>query len=285
MTCKLNSKILMTTYLLICSLCLVAQETDCGNGLDDDNDGFIDCADTECYDIASCETAFTCANTLYQVISSTLKKLDPLTGVYESIGSASGSYNGAGFNVQDGYIYGIKSETGGIKLWRINNQGQETDLGVVSNFFGRTYVGDFDESGNLYTYNGGSSTTLSYIDVNADHLESIKIPLTHTGNTPGVADITYNPVYQKFYGLSASHQLLELDHKGQSARILGDFSAHIDVQGAFGAAWSDQNGNSYFANNNTGKIFRFGFTEYGDCLLYTSPSPRDRQKSRMPSSA
>ena len=26
-------------------------------------------------------------------------------------------------------------------------------------------------------------------------------------------------------------------------------------------------------------------TWYHDCLLYTSPSPRDRQKSRMPSSA
>ena len=25
--------------------------------------------------------------------------------------------------------------------------------------------------------------------------------------------------------------------------------------------------------------------EINDCLLYTSPSPRDRQKSRMPSSA
>ena len=25
--------------------------------------------------------------------------------------------------------------------------------------------------------------------------------------------------------------------------------------------------------------------EFVDCLLYTSPSPRDRQKSRMPSSA
>ena len=24
---------------------------------------------------------------------------------------------------------------------------------------------------------------------------------------------------------------------------------------------------------------------YGDCLLYTSPSPRDRTRSRMPSSA
>ena len=29
-----------------------------------------------------------------------------------------------------------------------------------------------------------------------------------------------------------------------------------------------------------------GISEYlDDCLLYTSPSPRDRQKSRMPSSA
>ena len=27
------------------------------------------------------------------------------------------------------------------------------------------------------------------------------------------------------------------------------------------------------------------FILYGNCLLYTSPSPRDRQKSRMPSSA
>ena len=27
------------------------------------------------------------------------------------------------------------------------------------------------------------------------------------------------------------------------------------------------------------------FAEEDDCLLYTSPSPRDRQKSRMPSSA
>ena len=28
-----------------------------------------------------------------------------------------------------------------------------------------------------------------------------------------------------------------------------------------------------------------GGTYSGNCLLYTSPSPRDRQKSRMPSSA
>ena len=33
------------------------------------------------------------------------------------------------------------------------------------------------------------------------------------------------------------------------------------------------------------KLVNQRFTKHGDCLLYTSPSPRDRQKSRMPSSA
>ena len=31
--------------------------------------------------------------------------------------------------------------------------------------------------------------------------------------------------------------------------------------------------------------YRITYEEVIDCLLYTSPSPRDRQKSRMPSSA
>ena len=33
------------------------------------------------------------------------------------------------------------------------------------------------------------------------------------------------------------------------------------------------------------KIESVLLTQYVSCLLYTSPSPRDRQKSRMPSSA
>ena len=34
-----------------------------------------------------------------------------------------------------------------------------------------------------------------------------------------------------------------------------------------------------------GVVFGGQSTEANTCLLYTSPSPRDRQKSRMPSSA
>ena len=33
------------------------------------------------------------------------------------------------------------------------------------------------------------------------------------------------------------------------------------------------------------ELSRAGFADSEICLLYTSPSPRDRQKSRMPSSA
>ena len=33
------------------------------------------------------------------------------------------------------------------------------------------------------------------------------------------------------------------------------------------------------------RVIGLAGADYIDCLLYTSPSPRDRQKSRMPSSA
>ena len=37
--------------------------------------------------------------------------------------------------------------------------------------------------------------------------------------------------------------------------------------------------------NSFAKDYYADETDFADCLLYTSPSPRDRQKSRMPSSA
>ena len=37
--------------------------------------------------------------------------------------------------------------------------------------------------------------------------------------------------------------------------------------------------------NSPGGLVTAGLGIYDTCLLYTSPSPRDRQKSRMPSSA
>ena len=208
------NKSIEITLIICCSLLscgIFAQETNCNNGIDDDNDGFIDCADTECYDVSACDDAFQCSNILYQVISNTLNRLDPLTGEYEPVGDASANYNGAGFNVQDGYIYGIKSLNTGTYLWKINSQGEESDLGPIANYSGRTYVGDFDEEGNLYTYNSGANPSLSYVDVDADQLTCV-VQALDKGNgasTPSAADITYNPKFKKFYGLSAAQELFE----------------------------------------------------------------------------
>ena len=39
------------------------------------------------------------------------------------------------------------------------------------------------------------------------------------------------------------------------------------------------------ANDDTLLFTNAGMVQFKDCLLYTSPSPRDRTRSRMPSSA
>ena len=155
-----NSALVM--FLIFGWLGVVAQETACANGIDDDQDGFIDCGDTDCVSAGACDDAYVCTNTLYQVISSSLKKLDPVSGTYVNVGDAPANYNGAGYNVQDGYIYGIRSATDGMHLWKVDASGAVDDLGLVEGFSGRSYVGDFDEHGHLYTYQSGSSACLLY---------------------------------------------------------------------------------------------------------------------------
>ena len=44
-------------------------------------------------------------------------------------------------------------------------------------------------------------------------------------------------------------------------------------------------GPNFSAGANVGMIFMLAIDQEYDCLLYTSPSPRDRTRSRMPSSA
>ena len=81
--------------------------------------------------------------------------------------------------------------------------------------------------------------------------------------------------------ISVNDTIVILDANGNEAKCL--VTASNNSTGAitaepFTAAGLDDLG---FTDSQTGtKVF-----VYGSCLLYTSPSPRDRQKSRMPSSA
>ena len=47
----------------------------------------------------------------------------------------------------------------------------------------------------------------------------------------------------------------------------------------------DEHFRTYYWRFYPGNVLRSYIRRVYDCLLYTSPSPRDRQKSRMPSSA
>ena len=54
----------------------------------------------------------------------------------------------------------------------------------------------------------------------------------------------------------------------------------VDIANNIKAILSDENYNTSIAHNS-----KDAFQQLSDCLLYTSPSPRDRVLSRMPSSA
>ena len=49
-----------------------------------------------------------------------------------------------------------------------------------------------------------------------------------------------------------------------------------------GKTYSEELSFEFFAKHAEDKLKR---NEFEDCLLYTSPSPRDKRQSRMPSSA
>ena len=99
-------------------------------------------------------------------------------------------------------------------------------------------------------------------------------------------------------------ELLEGDHdfnNGADAFKIALFKANSSISGTYGAAttnYSDVTGNSdetsgtgYSSGGNTltnvdpTTSGTTAFADFADCLLYTSPSPRDGLLSRMPSSA
>ena len=71
--------------------------------------------------------------------------------------------------------------------------------------------------------------------------------------------------------------------EGVFQQDLAQYSAGISKLSATGGSFGVNNVIDYELNNSPSNRFNGDGTR--SCLLYTSPSPRDRQKSRMPSSA
>jgi uncharacterized repeat protein (TIGR01451 family) len=254
------------SFVIVFFICvgfqMSAQEI-CNNGIDDDNDGFIDCLDPECDNYLDCEEVLSCSNSLYQVISGVLKIFDPLTSSYQYVGESSiGLYNGAGYNVEDGFIYAIKKLSGNHHIIRINNFGEAEYIGIIANWTGISYSADVDQYGNWVGFVSGSSPQLRTIDLDQFPLQMTLTDLTNLSGAdiPNTADITYNSFQQKYYGMSNKFDLIEIDPIAMTIDII--WNENLTTNN-FGAAWSDSEGNSYFSNNATGEISRVIFEENG----------------------
>ncbi len=195
--------------------------------------------------------AFVCEPAFYQVLGSSLNRLDATTFEYELLGTHNRGYNGIGYNVEDNYIYGIEKVNGKFNLKKIDNQGVHTDLGQVDIASGTNYRGDFDLDGNLVVTNGKA---LYSIDVSATPPTVEVETLTKVGNPSfNFHDITFNPVTSSFWTFTKG-QVIEIDPVALTIEQVADYASVAD--GApYGAAFSDNNGDLYFSKNKTGVIY------------------------------
>ena len=210
--------------------------------------------------------AFTCQTGFYQVISGALKVLNVSTGQYVTMGTASGNYNGIGFNTEDNFIYGQKSKN----LWRIDKHGNETDLGLIGGDSENLTAnrGDFDDSGNLCVIRLKNGTWyFTRIDVDQSPLTAVSEVFFAVGSLDtdnGILDIAYNPVQEKFYGMEKSGHLVEIDPTLRTIKRVADYTHTQTGTQGFGAIWSNINGNIYFSHNESGRIYQVSFDGSGN---------------------
>ena len=108
-------------------------------------------------------------------------------------------------------------------------------------------------------------------------------------DAPGIYGTTQS--YLSLKGRTGDYAILELDGAGAAQGGEVDFGGG-GVRQAGIASLTGSHLAFYTNSTNSGqtvteriRIESGGDVGIGTCLLYTSPSPRDRQKSRMPSSA
>ena len=124
-----------------------------------------------------------------------------------------------------------------------------------------------------------------------DYEEWIKSPAVTAGATPkglwtsvcgGSQNCSLDVEQSLQVGNSESTEITDTFRASFESSI----TAGIDIAGVtaetsltFGTEWGTSEANAIAQSYSNGQTHTCG------CLLYTSPSPRDRQKSRMPSSA
>lgn len=189
-------------------------------------------------------TPFTCEPAFYQSLTGTLKKLDPETGQYTTVGSTPLYLNAIGYNTEDNYIYGLDNDPSGTTLVKLEHDGSSTDLGLPIGLpSAGSVVGDFDHTGNLYVLINSPSSSLYRIDVSAGTATEITM-----SNSITINDFAY--INGFLYGTNGT-SLYRIDTTTGTVTTttLGLPSA------TYGAAWSTVDDRLYFSENSSGLIY------------------------------
>ena len=88
--------------------------------------------------------------------------------------------------------------------------------------------------------------------------------------------IKFQSGLEKHMYIALKKAKIKSQYEGQTYELVPSFNFEQEAYERQG------NGKGEYRNRGNKKILNIKYTP---CLLYTSPSPRDRQKSRMPSSA
>lgn len=207
-------------------------------------------------------------STFHQVLEGTdFVRYDPATLSYEPIYINNFEINAMGYNVQDGFIYGIRLNTN--HLVRVGSEGVFFDLGEVPGLpipTGNAYVvGDFDLDGNLYVYNAQQLTTFHKITITDSGNSATNINISP--NIPAsVSDFSFLPANGLFYGLSNTGNLYAFDPVNETLNDLGGLNPSVESCN-YGASYADNNGFLYFFCNSSGNLYKVNPVSLTSTLL------------------
>lgn len=161
--------------------------------------------------------------------------------------------NALGFNPLDQYIYGWSY--GHRTLARVHADFRVEPLDVKSKVDKDFYVGDVHPTSNeYYAYRDGKQFGLYKIDLDENSEDYLHMRRIIDGRSLSldIADLAINPMDELGYAVTKKGELYQIDLANGSKKLL----ARLDVQGAFGAAYFDPDGNLYIGRNRDGHIFR-----------------------------
>ncbi|HEY9830481.1 MAG TPA: hypothetical protein V6D26_07880 [Stenomitos sp.] len=188
-----------------------------------------------------------------------------------TVGTATRQYNAIGFNIQDGFIYGIAPNSGnpdsgnGVNppsLYRIDNTGTATPLGSPTGFpvmpepaAGGTrnaFAGDIDRNGIYYVYlTTFGATPNPPAPANVPNFFAINLvtrtvvsSLTLAGTS--FADISFNPVDDQLYAFDNNlKQMARINPTTGVVTYFGNTITNVGNGTAVGASFFDAFGNFY----------------------------------------